>query len=248
MAGPAGAFALNAATFALSALLLTRVREPAAPQQSGPRPRLRVEARDGVALVRSDPFIRRLLGVQLLAVLSVGGTGALLVVLATEQLEVDQSDFGLLVAALGVGAFLGPLLVGRLVDRVDSPVLVFIPYLVRGLIDAALAFLTGFWVPAALLLLYGVNTSIGGVAYTTLLQRRVPAEFHGRVFSAFNIVWQGGRLASLVLAGLLADIVSVQAVYVGAGVLLVLAGLLGLRTIGSARTPPAGARREGGDS
>jgi sugar phosphate permease len=159
-------------------------------------------------------------------------------VLATEQLGVDEGDFGLLVAAVGIGAFLGPLLFGRLVDRIDSPVLVFIPYLVRGLIDAALAFLTGFWVPAALLVLYGINTSTGGVAYTTLLQRRVSAAFHGRVFSAFNIVWQGGRLASLVLAGLIADVVSVQAVYVGAGGLLVLAGLLGLRTIGSARMAP----------
>lgn len=117
-------------------------------------------------------------------------TGALLVVLA---------------AALGVGAFIGPLLFGRLVDRLDSPVLLFIPYLVRGVIDAALAFLTGFWIPAALLLLYGINTSTGGVTYTTLLQRRVPAEYRGRVFSAFNMVWQAGRLASLALAGLVAS-------------------------------------------
>lgn len=171
---------------------------------------------------------------QLLAVLSVGGTGALLIVLATEQLGVDEGDFGLLVAALGVGAFTGPLLFGRLVDRLDSPVLVFIPYLVRGLIDAALAFATGFWVPAALLLFYGINTSTGGVAYTTLLQQRIPSDYRGRVFSAFNMVWQGGRLASLALAGVVVDILSVQSLYIGAGALLILAGLLGLRAMRSA--------------
>lgn len=220
--GPAGAFALNAATFLLSALLLLRVREPAAPPGAAPAKggrttALRTETTQGIDLIRAEPFIRRLLGVQLLAVLSVGGTGALLVVLATEQ--------------LGVGAFIGPLLFGRLVDRLDSPVLLFIPYLVRGVIDAALAFLTGFWIPAALLLLYGINTSTGGVAYTTLLQRRVPAEYRGRVFSAFNMVWQAGRLASLALAGLVADVLSVQALYVGAGALLILAGLLGLRAM-----------------
>lgn len=234
--GPAGAFALNAATFLLSALLLLRVQEPAAPPRAAPAKggrttALRTETRQGIDLIRAEPFIRRLLGVQLLAVLSVGGTGALLVVLATKQLGVDKSDFGLLVAALGVGAFIGPLLFGRLVDRLDSPVLLFIPYLVRGVIDAALAFLTGFWIPAALLLLYGINTSTGGVAYTTLLQRRVPAEYRGRVFSAFNMVWQTGRLASLALAGLVADVLSVQALYVGAGALLILAGLLGLRAM-----------------
>ncbi len=152
----------------------------------------------------------------------------------TRQLGVDEGDFGLLVAALGVGAVIGPLLFGRLIDRIDSPVLVFIPYLVRGVIDAALAFVTGFWIPAALLLLYGINTSTGGVAYTTLLQRRIPAEYRGRVFSAFNVVWQGGRLASLALAGVLVDALSVQILYIGAGVLLVLAGLLGLRALRAA--------------
>lgn len=92
---------------------------------------------------------------------STGGHGALPVVLATEQLGVDESDFGLLVAALSVWASIGPLLFGRLDDRLDSPVLLFIPYLVRGVIDAALAFLTGFW---------------------------IPAEHRGQVFSAFNTI------------------------------------------------------------
>lgn len=237
LVGASGAFLLNAATFLLSALLLLRVPEPASPTSTVRQTRLRTEARQGVEFIRADPFIRQLLAVQLLAVLSVGGTGALLIVLATQQLGVDERDFGLLVAALGVGAVIGPLLFGRLIDRIDSPVLVFIPYLVRGVIDAALAFVTGFWIPAALLLLYGINTSTGGVAYTTLLQRRIPAEYRGRVFSAFNVVWQGGRLASLALAGVLVDALSVQILYIGAGVLLVLAGLLGLRAMRTAAEP-----------
>jgi len=237
LVGASGAFLLNAATFLLSALLLLRVPEPASPTSTVRQTRLGAEARQGVEFIRADRFIRQLLAVQLLAVLSVGGTGALLIVLTTQQLGVDEADFGLLVAALGVGAVIGPLLFGRLIDRIDSPVLVFIPYLVRGIIDTALAFVTGFWLPAALLLLYGINTSTGGVAYTTLLQRRIPAEYRGRVFSAFNVVWQGGRLASLALAGVLVDVLSVQVLYIGAGVLLVLAGLLGLRAMRTAAEP-----------
>jgi len=237
LVGASGAFLLNAATFVLSALLLLRVPEPASPTSTVRRTRLRDEAREGVEFIRADRFIRQLLAVQLLAVLSVGGTGALLIVLTTRQLGVDEGDFGLLVAALGVGAVIGPMLFGRMIDRIDSPVVVFIPYLVRGVIDAALAFVTGFWIPAALLLLYGINTSTGGVAYTTLLQRRIPAEYRGRVFSAFNVVWQGGRLASLALAGVLVDALSVQVLYIGAGVLLVLAGLLGLRAMRTAAEP-----------
>lgn len=240
--GLSGAFRLNAATFLLSALLLLRVPEPADAGSTKRTSRLTTQARQGLHFIRGDRFIVQLMAVQLLAVLSVGGTGALLVVLARRQLGVDAAHFGLLVAAIGVGAVIGPLLFGRLVDRIDSPVLVFMPYLVRGLIDAAMAFVTGLWVPITLLLLYGVNTSTGGVAYTTLLQRRVPADLRGRVFSAFNVVWQAGRLASLALAGVLADAVSVQAVYVGAGALLVLAGLLGLMAMRSAPDEAASRR------
>jgi MFS family permease len=247
LVGASGAFLLNAATFLLSALLLLRVPEPADAGSTKRTTRLRTEARHGLDFIRGDRFIVQLIAVQLLAVLSVGGTGALLVVLANRQLGVDEADFGLLVAAIGVGAVIGPLLFGRLVDRIDSPVLVFIPYLVRGLIDAALAFVTGLWVPITLLLVYGINTSTGGVAYTTLLQRRVPAELRGRVFSAFNVVWQAGRLASLALAGILADVVSVQAVYVIAGVLLVLAGLIGLNATRTTTQEAARTGRSPGD-
>ena len=234
--GAHGAFLLNGATFLTSAVLLLRVQEPAGGGATAERTPLRAEARKGVQVVLGDAFLRGLLGVQLLAVLSVGGTGALLIVLAEDQLGLDTADFGWLVAALGIGAFAGPLLFGQLVDKTDSPALIFIPYVARGVIDAVLAFLTGFWLPALLLLLYGVNTATGGVAYTTLLQRRVPDDYRGRVFTAFNMVWQGGRLASLTLAGLVVDIFSIRTLYVSAGALLILAGILGLRIASQART------------
>jgi MFS family permease len=244
--GASGAFVVNAVTFLASALALLRVPEPPSSGAPAEHSSLRREAGEGLRVIRRDPFVRGLLGVQLLAVLSVGGTGALLVVLAQEQLGLDTAAFGWLVAAVGMGAFIGPLLFGRLVDRTDSATLIFIPYLVRGIVDAALAFLTGFWLPALLLLLYGVSTSTGGVAYTTLLQRRVPPDYRGRVFAAFTMVWQGGRLASLMLAGFVVDVFSIEVLYVSAGALLLLAGLIGLRlapsAIGSMPGPPGLAR------
>ena len=238
LVGAHGAFLLNAATFLISALALLRVPEATPASTPSQRSPLRREAREGLRMIRDDAFVRRLLGVQLLAVLSVGGTGGLLVVLAQEQLGLDTADFGQLVAAIGVGAFVGPLLFGRLVDRTDRPALLFIPYLIRGAIDAALAFLTGFWLPAVLLFVYGVNTSTGGVAYTTILQRRVPPDYRGRVFTAFNMVWRGGRVVSLMLAGVVVDLASIQVLYVGAGALLILAGALGLRLTRTALHPP----------
>lgn len=231
-AGPRGAFVVNAATFAVSAALVAGVREPvsASREFNSPR-RLWGDAWQGVRYATRDALLRRLLLVQFLAVLSVGGTGALLVVLARDQLGVEGGQFGLLVAALGAGAFVGPILLGHLFDRRQSTLFVFVPYCLRGVIDAALAFTRGLWLPAGLLFAYGVNTSTGGVAYNTILQRHVPDAFRGRAFASLGVAWQIGRLLSIAIAGVIADLVSVQVVYVGAGALLVVAGLLGLRLI-----------------
>jgi MFS family permease len=75
---------------------------------------------------------------------------------------------------------------------------------------------------------YGVGTSTGMVAYNSLLQAEVPAHARGRVFAAFDLTWQSGRLASLALGGVVADQLGVQAVYLLGGALLLLAGTLGL--------------------
>lgn len=244
VAGPRGAFVVNAATFAVSAALIAGVREPSASRETDSPRRLWGDAWQGVRYATRDALLRRLLLVQFLAVLSVGGTGALLVVLARDQLGVAGGEFGLLVAALGAGAFVGPILLGHLFDRRQSTLFVFLPYCVRGVIDAALAFTRGLLIPTGLLFAYGVNTSTGGVAYNTILQRHVPDEFRGRAFASLGVAWQIGRLISIATAGVIADLVSVRVVYVGAGALLVLAGVLGLRLITlseRATTPPADA-------
>lgn len=232
LAGPRGAFVVNAATFAVSAAFLLRLREPEMGQRTERTGhRLSRETAEGIRYALGDPFLRRLLVVQFLAVLSVGGTGALLVVLAREQLGVQGGDFGLLVAAIGAGAFLGPILLGHLFDRRQSTAFLFIPYGLRGIIDATLAFVHGLWLPAGLLFVYGLNTSTGGVAYNTILQRRIPDNYRGRAFATLGAVWQIGRLVSIAAAGILVDVVSVRFVYVAAGTLLVVAGALGLRLI-----------------
>ncbi len=89
--------------------------------------------------------------------------------------------------------------------------------------------------PAALLLmfLYGTMTSTGAVAYAALMQTRVPEGVRGRVYTTVDVTWQLMRLTSLAVGGALVDTVGVRGVYYAGGALLVTAGLLGLRLLGS---------------
>jgi len=96
-------------------------------------------------------------------------------------------------------------------------------------------------VALAILIAYGIGTSTGAVTYSTVVQRRVPDTIRGRVFATLDVVWATGEIASIGVAGFLADRIGIAAVYIGGGVILTLAGVIGLVRVvpASAVTLPA---------
>lgn len=220
-------FAVNAASYVLSALLLLRLRVLAPPAGLARRPLLR-EAADGMQYLLGDRLLRALGVAQLLAALSAGATSALLVVYAREALGVEGTGYGLLLSAIGVGAALGPLVLVRFLRSPRRPAFVFGPFLVRGVVDLGLAATQRLPVAAGALVGYGLATSTGAVTFNAMLQSETPDEVRGRVFAGMDMLWQVGRLASLGIGATLADTFDVQAVYLLGGGLLLTAGTYGL--------------------
>ncbi len=219
------AFAVNAVSFAVSAAVLIGLREPGRivpVTVSNPF----AHARDGLRALAALPLLRALAIGQFLAALSAGATSALLVVLAQDRLG-GGGGYGLLVAVIGVGAALAPLLVVRRLRDPRRPLLVFGPYAVRGLVDLVLSAVTSVPLAAGALLFYGLSTSTGNVTFSSLLQSRVPDGLRGRAFAGFDVLWQTGRLLSLLGGGLLADAVGIRAVYLLGGLLLLAAAAVG---------------------
>lgn len=240
--GVGAAFGVNAASYLGSALLLRRLgagRTPAA----GTARRWRAVG-EGLNAVRSHPLLARMAVVQVLAATSAGATSALLVVLASEWLGLGPSGFGLLLAAIGVGAVAGPLLLRRFV-RPAHPLWLFGPFGLRGVVDLGLAAVASPALALPALAAYGVGTSSGMVAYQSTLQQEAPGPVRGRVLAVFDVMWQAARLVSLGAGGLVADAMGVRAVYVGGGVVLL--GACAVGCIGSPsrgrgrhrRTPPS---------
>ena len=236
-AGASTAFTVNAVSFLISAAALIRLPVPH-------RPRTHQQTRwaqavEGVQVIRHSRFLSTLASVQALAALSAGATSALLVVLAQDHLHVEASGFGLLLAAIGIGAGVGPLVLQRLVTDVRRPVLLFGPYLLRGVVDFVLAAFSNFAVALGALAAYGIGTSTGTVTYNSALQATTPDRLRGRVFAFYDVVWQTARLASIGIGGVLADQLGIRGVYIMGGLLLVAAGLLGFarvpRTVMTAR-------------
>ncbi len=236
LVGAEAAFVFNASTFLGSALLLLLLPVPpgqrvAAPGWQG----LIADAREGVGFTRTDRFVSRLVLVQALGSLSVGATSALLVVLAQEHYRLPPEGFGSFILAIGIGALLGPLLLGLLVQDYGRPRWLFGPYVVRGVGDILLALTTSVPLAWLLLFVYGLNTSSGMVVYQTWVQRKVPDAVRGRVFTWLDVVWNVMRIVSLGAGGYIAERAGVQAVYYLGGTMLIGAGLLGLITLRAER-------------
>lgn len=250
--GFAPAFLINAVSFALSALVLIRLPPAARPSAESDRDqavhpgrrwrRWAHQAGGGIHLIAQDRLLRTLAAGQLLAALSAGATSALLVVLATDRLHLGPAGYGWLLAAIGIGAAAGPLLVLRRVQDPRRPLLVFGPFALRGGVDLTLAATTNPVVAGGALATYGVGTSTGAVTFTSLLQATAPESHRGRILAAFDMLWQSGRLASLLVGGLLADAFGVHWVFLGGGILLLAAAALGCTT----RTRPSITERDSG--
>ena len=173
--------------------------------------------------------MRRLAIVQALASMSAGATSGLLVVLADRWLGVGPSGFAALLAAIGIGAVIGPVLLRRFVRAGDRRWL-FYPYLVRGGVDMIIATVASPIVAGSALVVYGMSTSTGMVAYQSTLQQAIAPDTRGRAFAFFDIVWNTARLISLAIGGILADRFDVRWIYAAAAVLLVIAAGVGLTT------------------
>ncbi len=222
--GTRPAFAVNAASFVGSAVLLRGLPAAlAAEPVAHRRPR---DMREGFAMVRTYPLVRVLVVVQFLASLSAGATSALLVVLAQRRLGVGPSGFGLLLAAIGVGAATGPWLVRRWL-RPPRLRFAFGAYGVRGGVDLLLASVRQPLIAGGALSVYGLGTSTGTVVFQSVLQSRLPDRVRGRAFAMFDLVWNLGRLISLAAGGVLADAIRVTAVYAAGGVMLLAASSIG---------------------
>jgi predicted MFS family arabinose efflux permease len=155
----------------------------------------------------------------------------LLVVLAQEHYQLPPGGFGSFILAIGVGALLGPFLLGLLVQEYRHPRWLFGPYIVRGIGDVLLAMVTPPPLAWLLLFIYGLNTSSGMVVYQSWVQREVPDAVRGRVFTWLDVVWNVMKVLSLGWGGWLAERTSVEMVYYLGGSMLVLAGLVGLVTL-----------------
>ncbi len=234
--GPRAAFALDAATFLFSALLISRLPSlaPEAPEgltvgaEGTPDDAARgflSEAGEGLSYLLSHRVARAVALGLFLSVAFAALDNVALVFMVTETLGASGAAYGLSGTAYGVAMIAAPLLLLRLPGAADAPnkVLVF------GLMLTGVGLVLGGLAPGVMLfvlfyLVAGAGNGLENVACDTLIGRTVSPSKLGRVFGAvYGPIFLADALTAAV-GGLLLAATSPRLVFVvaGAGVLAVL--------------------------
>jgi len=231
-AGPRAAFAVDSATFLVSALLLAQLpllqAEPRT-QTDESEPSFWTELREGIGYIVHRAALTIAIGsmsAALFMIFIIDSIG----VLALRQLGVTEALFGVAVASIGLGTALGALAVSQWGRRYSPFRIMGIGQLVSGLAVAALGGAvvlsvrgTGLeWV--LIYMITGLSAAAVMVSYSYIIQIETPRELMGRVASSAEGVQTTFQLMAPPLGAALAQIYGVGVVFGAAGLALAIVG------------------------
>jgi MFS family permease len=119
IAGVGWTFAFNAVSYLVFVIALLRL--PPTPPRLDPEP-FSDAIRLAVGYVRASPAMLRVLARTALWLLPASALWALLPVVASSRLELNSTGYGILLAALGIGAVIGAWQLGRMRTRLSTSV------------------------------------------------------------------------------------------------------------------------------
>lgn len=228
-AGIATVFRLDAASYLFGAatlLVLTPLphAEPALEPAAQAARRVTGTARQAFDVLRHEPLLLLLFGVNAAYTVAIGALQTLYPVLALDHLGAGEWGYGLLATFAGIGGLIGVLVTPKIGPRL-TPRLVLVLLAWSGLLLLALGLAGNIWVAAVLVGLALIPETLAYLVFTTESQRRIPRDRMGRFY---GVVMTGIAAALPVgnfLGGIFADNVPpTTAVAITGGMLLVLVG------------------------
>jgi MFS family permease len=219
-------FVIDSATYLFSAATLLGV--PDLVRRATDKPlRILHDVAEGMRFIAGSPMLRSTLALTAMAALFGGLTFPTLVVLAYGPLNAGPAGYGLLEALIGGGAVVGALAAPRLMNRFRAGVLILAGVAGFGA-SYVLAGLSGSLVFAAIFLFAcGAANTVCVVPLVSVTQRETPDYIRGRVMSSRFLLIQAGFLGGMAIAGPLSDRIGAPLVFVTAGLLLIVAALVG---------------------
>jgi MFS family permease len=220
-------FWLNAVTFAVSVVLIARIRRVGPPARNGRRRSMAHEIGEGLRWLVRHRLPRVL-------TLSAGAGNfcewmalSVLVLFATDVLDLGDQGFGLLLGAMAVGGIIGGLLSGRVVKwfgarqvAIGAQIICPAAWLAIGTVGRD---------PVTVVLLFtafSIAISLWSVVALSARQRLIPDELLGRVTSASRMLTFGAIPLGAFCGGFIAQHFGLIAPWIVGGVLSLLVTLV----------------------
>ena len=219
---------LNAATFAISALLVARLVPVLAPHPDAPAPgRYLSELLTGVRFVARDPLIRMIVLIVFITNFLDAPFPVIFPVFAMEAFG-SAVYLGIMLGVFGGAALVGSLAYGAVGHRLPRRQTFVFSFLLAALPYMALALLPSLPVTLVLMAVWGLASGPLNPVLQTVAYERVPAHMRGRVFGATIAGAYLAIPAGAVLGGLAVERFGVAATLFGIGVCYLAVTLTGV--------------------
>jgi MFS family permease len=226
-AGPHPAYWLNAASFVLSAVLLSaipaRLLQVAKAQSRG---HLR-DLRDGLVFVLRSRPLRAVLVAWTLALPAIAAINTTEVFLAKDSLDAGDFGYGLLFGSIGLGLAVGGFAAGTIVEQRPIAIVYGSAILVNAAAFALAAIAPNIWIAGGCCALGGVGNGATVVCNSLLVQRGAPDEVRGRAFTVIMSINYLAFAGGFVVGGLVVDRTGPRWVWGIASIVLACAGVAG---------------------
>jgi MFS family permease len=216
--GAGGAFALDAASFAVSAAALLIMRPPAVVRTVRSRSVLS-DLRDGWRFVRRRRWLWVTFSSAAFAyLLFMGPVEVLVPYVVKHDLGADASDLGLIFGAGGLASILTAVILGQLGLPRRSMTFIYLAWTVATMAVAGYGLGTAVWHLMLASAAFNALETAGTIVWATAKQRNVPAGMLGRVSSLDWLISIGLLPLSFALTGPVSALVGAQNTLVLAGV------------------------------
>jgi MFS family permease len=189
---------LDAASFVISAVMLSLIARPFNAPLVKRSTSIRQDVVEGLRYVLSHPVLRNI-SLMMAMINMVGATVfAQLVLFAKQALRVEDSQVGLLFAAGGAGVVVLSLAAGPLRKRWSFGNVALGALMLSGLLTVAFAYTTSLWLAVALWALISGLGILFNINTGSLRQAIVPNHMLGRVISiAMVLAWSANPIGAL---------------------------------------------------
>ncbi|MCI0347102.1 MAG: MFS transporter, partial [Chloroflexi bacterium] len=219
-------FYIDSLTFLVSFVLVLLVRVPRLPAAESTTIGVVLEnLKSGAGYLWTTPILRSSLILTVPVLIAFGFWNVLLLPMAIRVLGATEFEYGLQEGLTSVGFVVGALFMARFGDRLAEGTWIVGGFILMGLFGVLYGLSPGIEFAILMVTLTGFLNSPSAVARRLLLQKNIPREMRGRVFSANFVIRDVCLLAGMAGAGL-ADILPVRELVVVASLVVVAAGVL----------------------